>query len=217
MEKCLCQQAKDSLDDTYAHPIMYHEGRDEVGSKQLRDIMEAEMLYWRLRYTCTCRKRARELDQENGEVEEEEGEEPQLKRVCTSDTEAEDGSGSEREALETDVEEEGEDPVDEPRREEDTCLEGSLEDLLPPKDQCGDCLRCSEARKNLRQVRQTLAAKEMFEQEKASCRKCSVRVPDERKCHCAENFEWKLRLATKTEKKLLGIHLLPDFFSFQSH
>ena len=39
MEKCLCQQAKDSLDDTYAHPIMNHEGRDEVGSKQLRDMM----------------------------------------------------------------------------------------------------------------------------------------------------------------------------------
>ena len=75
-------------------------------------------------------------------MEQEEAEERELKRVCTSDTEAEDGSRSEREALETDVEEEVEEPVEEARREEDTCLEGSLEDLLPPKDQCGDCLRC---------------------------------------------------------------------------
>ncbi len=45
MEKCLCQQAQYSVDDAYAHPILYHEGRDEVGSKQLRDITEAEMFY----------------------------------------------------------------------------------------------------------------------------------------------------------------------------
>ena len=160
---------------------------------------------------------SRELDQENGEVEQEEAEEPEHKRVCSSDTEAEDGSGSEREALETDVEEEGEEPVEEARREADTCLDGSLEDMLPPKDQCGDCLRCSEARNNLRSLRQSLTAKEIFEHEKASCSKCSGSVPDETKCHCAENFEWKLRLATKTEKKLLGILLLPDFFSFQYH
>ena len=75
------------------------------------------MLYWRLRYTCTCRKRARELDQENGEVDQEEAEEPELKRVCLSENEAEDGSGSEREALETDVEEEVEEARQEGERE----------------------------------------------------------------------------------------------------
>ena len=83
MEKCLCQQAQYSVDDAYAHPILYHEGRDEVGSKQLRDITEAEMFYWRVRYTCTCRKRPRDFDPDADPKAE--TEEPENKRAFSSD------------------------------------------------------------------------------------------------------------------------------------
>ena len=122
MEKCLCQQAKESVDDAYAHPILYHEGRDEVGSKQLRDITEAEMFYWRVRYTCTCRKRPRDFDQDADPKAE--TEEPENKRAFSSDNEAEDGSGSEREPLESDVEEEEQEAgeTDTTLKEQERCM-----------------------------------------------------------------------------------------------
>ena len=78
----------------------------------------------------------------------------------------------------------------------------------PRKKQFGDCHRCALARLTLGEVRQTAAAKNIFEEVKASCIKCSGSVREVLKCHCAENFEWKLRFITKTEKKLQGLQFL---------
>ena len=99
--KCACERAKAEIDELIHNPIS-----KEVGSGRLRDAMEAEDNYFRIREHCSCRVKANlndslltqfdsdeegEVDDER-DVEEEEDEEPARgeKRPRSDDDEEED-------------------------------------------------------------------------------------------------------------------------------
>ena len=201
MEKCECEKAKDDLEETIKNPVQYHFPY-EYGSHHLRDIMEAEMYFEEKRFNCACRKRKNQLPEEVPEGE------PDAKRNNVSDVEAEDGSGSEREAIESEVEEENEDAAE----EEDKPVKVSesratLDSLLPKYEVVLPCHICELARASLAEGRVTSGAVKLFEEVKLNCSRCTGPVNASEVCHCAENFEWVINFASKEEKKEMGWEL----------
>ncbi len=230
-EKCWCEAAKEGIEAAYTNPNPYYGVLQDIMDAEIDYARMCEICPCRKRRLDRGdtalepeekrkmadperedqprQEDAQECQADHQDPDDVSKEEPDQNRACTSDNEGEDGSVSEREAIESDVEEK--EALEEGRSSQielATCLGESLEDWLPPKKQCGDCHRCALARLTLGEVRQTAAAKIIFEEAKASCIKCSGRVREVIKCHCAENFEWKLRFVTKTEKKLQGLQFL---------
>ena len=201
MEKCECEKAKDDLEETIKNPVQYHFPYD-YGSHHLRDIMDAEMYFEEKRFNCACRKRKTQLPEEVPEGE------PDSKRINVSDVEAEDGSGSEREAIQSDVEEENEEIQQEEELRVHVTECGPTLDSLLPKHEVGlPCHICELARASLAEGRVTSGAVKLFEEVKQNCSRCSGSANASELCHCAENFEWVINFASKEEKKDMGWEL----------
>ena len=201
MEKCECEKAKEDLEETIKNPVQYHFPYD-YGSHHLRNIMEAEMYFEEKRFNCACRKRKTQLPEEVPEGE------PDSKRNNVSDVEAEDGSGSEREAIQSDVEEEDDDaPEEEKKVVEVSDFRATLDSLLPKNEAGLHCHICELARASLSDGRVTSGAVKLFEEVKQNCSRCSVSANASELCHCAENFEWVINFASKEEKKEMGWEL----------
>ena len=200
MEKCECEKAKDYLDETTKNPIQYHFPYD-YGSHHLRDILEAEMYYEERRFRCACRKRrSQETEQAN-----EEQEEPVCKKLNVSDVDAEDGSGSERETTESEVEEEGkEDAKSSATLPNTLASRDTLDTLLPNNEGPLSCRLCELARASLAEAHVTGHAIQLFEEVKKNCSRCNGRAREEVLCHCAENFEWTINFASKDERLEMG-------------
>ena len=196
MEKFECEKAKDYLDETTKNPVQYHRGLYDYGSHHLRDIMEAEMYFEERRFNCTCRKRKIQLPEEVPEGE------PDSKRSDVSNVEAEDGSGSERDPMESDVEEE--------TQEEGVKLLNvsecgpTLDSLLPNQKGSLPCRICELARASLSEGHVTDKAIQLFEEVKQNCSRCCGSSGEDAVCHCAENFEWVLNFASKEERQEMG-------------
>ena len=59
-EKCLCEKARESLEDTIKDPFNYHPEYGDAfdyGSKSLRDVGDAVRYYEDAKARCPCRKR----------------------------------------------------------------------------------------------------------------------------------------------------------------
>jgi len=214
MEKCECEKAKEDLEETIKNPVQYHFPY-EYGSHHLRNIMEAEMYFEERRFTCPCRKRKIQLPEEVPAGE------PVSKRGNVSDVEAEDGSGSEREDIESDVEEENDETPEEEKKvgeveENDETPEEEkkvgevtecgpmLDSLLPRHKGSVICKICDLARASLAEGRVTSRAVRLFEEVKQNCTRCCGSADEDVLCHCAENFEWVINFASKEEKKEMG-------------
>ena len=198
MEKCECEKAKDDLEETIKNPVQYHFPY-EYGSHHHRDIMEAEMYFEEKRFNCACRKRKSQLPEEVPDGE------PDSKRNNVSDVEAEDQSGSEREAIESDVEEENEEPpAEEEKAEIITELGQTLDSLLPHHKGGVTCHICELARGSLAEGRVPSRAVQLFDEVKQNCTRCCGSSGKDEICHFGENFEWVINFASKEEKKEMG-------------
>ncbi len=175
MAKCLCEAAKQVLDQLENYNIRHIDGISARGSVHNRDLVQAERNYEKYKTKCKCQTR------EKSGI------------TCKFET----FTKFKAENLEeSDFEE---DAYGSP---EGDCLDCLLVPTGFSKTKCGRCLYAAE---QLCLGRITPRAREIMTGISRLCSFCSNRSRNIQNCHCAEKFLYMVNFESSHEKRKIGI------------
>ena len=175
MAKCLCQAAKQVLDELQNYNIMHIDGITGRGCVRNRDLVQAERNYEKYRSKCKCRP----FESYNNRD----------RLGAQSKPNAEKGEESDYE----------EDVYGSP---EGDCLDGLLTTKGLASTQC---VRCKYAADQLCLGRITPRAREIMKGVTSLCQFCTKRSENSKWCHCTEQFFYMLTFESSQEKRKMGM------------
>ena len=172
MAKCLCEAAKQVLDELENYNIMHIDGISGRGCVRNRDLVQAERNYEKYKRNCKCQPSDVSVIRTN---------------ITTSlikpKSETKEDSDFEEDAYGS---------------PEGDCLDGLLITTGISKTQCD---RCKYAAEQLCLGRITPRAREIMNRVTSLCRFCTNRSQSAKCCHCTEQFFYMLSIESSQEKQ----------------
>jgi len=176
MAKCLCEAAKQVLDELENYNIMHIDGISGRGCVRNRDLVQAERNYEKYKRNCKCQPSDVSVIRTNITTS---LNKPKSEKKEDSDFE-EDAYGS----------------------PEGDCLDGLLITTGISKTQCD---RCKYAAEQLCLGRITPRARKIMNRVTSLCPFCTNRSQSSKCCHCAEQFLYMLTFESSQEKQKIGM------------